>query len=787
MNSQSDPDQFATVLERFVGRSAYTPGQLSNLAALPKTTIVNWLNGRVQRPRDWQGVAALAVALRLSEAEVDELMAAAGQPTIRELRVLAAAPSDRDLLAHFAQRFARPEQPIPFQAIPLPPYFVGRAAELAELEEALSTPIHDRIYALVGMGGAGKTSLAARLAYQLRDRFADGVLWARLDSSDAMAILATFAAAYGRDVSHLPDVASRSRVVRELLMPKQALLVLDNAETSEQIEPLLPPTGRCAVLVTSRRQDLALLAGAHRFDVKPFSEDEAAALALFSRILGPQRAAQEATTLRQIAAQLGYLPLALVIAASRLAYEPHWQTTNFARRLADASHRLPTLSFESQDVAHSFALSYAHLAASGRLLLTAAGSLSRQSFTLATVATLAQLDEDAAEAGLRQLFSLSLLGREGTGRYRLHPLLHDFARTLGEATATAADFVSYWRNFAGRHRYEFGRLDLELGHLELAIERALEANVAQSLWLLLNALMPFLLARGRSDQAETYLQRARSITTAADDTDGPSGLLLRLGQLERLRQNLSLASSYLSEGLALASQQNSRAQEARFLAELGIIHNCQNEFAAAREKLLAALPVLRAEEMDETLLHLLEELGTLAMLAGNRKEAQSYYQEGLATAEAQGHQAQQVMMLKGLGTIHYLQGEITRANHLVQQGYLMAQACGFRKGIMMLENNLAVLAWVTGDLAGAEHRLLTAWWEAEQLRDAKSGALILNNLANLARLKGQVAQARGWLRRLKALSEQAGWPEAATEVEQMLARLDDAGKADQKQRLRVFI
>ena len=214
MNSPSDPDQFATVLERFVGRSAYTPGQLAGLAALPKTTIVNWLNGRVRRPREWQGVAALAVALRLTEAEADELLAAAGQPASRELRLLATAPSDRELLAHFAQTVTRPEPQVPFQAIPLPPYFVGREEELSRLKEALTAPGHNSLYALVGMAGAGKTSLAAQLAYQLRDQFVDGVLWARLDSSDALAILATFAAAYGRDVSHLPDVASRSRVVR---------------------------------------------------------------------------------------------------------------------------------------------------------------------------------------------------------------------------------------------------------------------------------------------------------------------------------------------------------------------------------------------------------------------------------------------------------------------------------------------------------------------------------------------------------------------------------------------
>lgn len=51
------------------------------------------------------------------------------------------------------------------------------------------------------MAGAGKTTLAAHLAYQLRPHFPDGILWARVDISDPMSILSTFANAYGVDAS----------------------------------------------------------------------------------------------------------------------------------------------------------------------------------------------------------------------------------------------------------------------------------------------------------------------------------------------------------------------------------------------------------------------------------------------------------------------------------------------------------------------------------------------------------------------------------------------------------
>lgn len=81
-----DSDHFTHVLNQFVKRSAYTPGQLARLSSVPKMTIVNWLNGRVAKPRGWQGVVELAAAMRLKETEADELLSAAKQPPIQKLK-----------------------------------------------------------------------------------------------------------------------------------------------------------------------------------------------------------------------------------------------------------------------------------------------------------------------------------------------------------------------------------------------------------------------------------------------------------------------------------------------------------------------------------------------------------------------------------------------------------------------------------------------------------------------------------------------------------------------------
>ena len=56
---------FVEVLREYVGRSAYRPGQLAKLSGVPERTIVNWLDGLVERPRLWQDVVRVGKVLEI--------------------------------------------------------------------------------------------------------------------------------------------------------------------------------------------------------------------------------------------------------------------------------------------------------------------------------------------------------------------------------------------------------------------------------------------------------------------------------------------------------------------------------------------------------------------------------------------------------------------------------------------------------------------------------------------------------------------------------------------------
>src|SRR5207237_3316540 len=84
----------------------------------------------------------------------------------------------------------------PFQPPKDLSYFVGREQAMAAVRTALSASNGVSLYCLAGMGGIGKTSLAVHIAHVLREQFADGVLWARLSTSEPLAVLDSWARAY---------------------------------------------------------------------------------------------------------------------------------------------------------------------------------------------------------------------------------------------------------------------------------------------------------------------------------------------------------------------------------------------------------------------------------------------------------------------------------------------------------------------------------------------------------------------------------------------------------------
>jgi hypothetical protein len=191
--------------------------------------------------------------------------------------------------------------------------FVGRARELALLDEALRSTGGVVVQAVHGLGGIGKSTLAARWAAGRTDVF-NPVWWINAETpADLDAGLADLAVALRpalRDVQSRD--ALRERAVQWLAAHEGWLVVLDNVTSPNDVKPLLARASGGRFLITTRRAT-----GWHGI-AEPLSLDVLQldeAVELFGRIsgYGPD---DDVTGLCR---DLGCLPLAVEQAAAYCA------------------------------------------------------------------------------------------------------------------------------------------------------------------------------------------------------------------------------------------------------------------------------------------------------------------------------------------------------------------------------------------------------------------------------------------------------------------------------------
>ncbi|MBN3881756.1 MAG: hypothetical protein HWQ44_01880 [Nostoc sp. JL34] len=217
----------------------------------------------------------------------------------------------------------------PFQAPPLPEHFVERPEYSNDLKTRLITESSSNhtliITAIHGLGSVGKSTLAAALAHnaEIQSRFCDGILWATLGQQpNVLALLSGWVQALG-DYSFKPtSVEATSSHLRTLLYDKAVLLVVDDAWNTEDAQAFNFGGARCQVLVTTREGHIAdaLAASTYSLDImKPDQAMELLTKKLRREITGIERHSAE-----NLAKGVGYLPLALELAAAEVACGTTW-------------------------------------------------------------------------------------------------------------------------------------------------------------------------------------------------------------------------------------------------------------------------------------------------------------------------------------------------------------------------------------------------------------------------------------------------------------------------------
>src|SRR5450631_2115959 len=584
--------------------------------------------------------------------------------------------------------------------------FVGRERELAELKQLLPTI---RLLTLTGTGGIGKTRLAQQAAAEMLDAYRDGVWFVDLAPLGDPTLVPSALA----QVLQVKEAAGQPllTVLCNHLQTKEILLILDNCEhvldaCARFVAVLLRETAQVTVIATSREP--LHLAAEHPYPVAalplPDPKADAQSIArsdavqLFverARQYRPHFGLQEqrAHAVAEICVRLDGIPLALELAAARVAVLPVEQIVRLLdqrfRLLTSGNRELPRHQTLHAMIDWSYELlDEAEKALFARLSVFAGG------WTLAAAEAVCGGDPIAKDEVVYVLIGLieqSLVVADEDGdRYRMLDTIRYFAiEKLGQALdceEVRNRHLEFYVVFAEHaERYLFGASQVEwLTHLDDELDNILaahswceHASIGRELDLRLTAATrPFWLMRG-------LLRLGLQVSTEALKRGGPAtldattaGSLIAVSQLAQRIGDNKEAELHAQLGLEIARQIQRGDLSSLALSTLAGIARENIDFIGARRYLDAALPLARELGRGMRLAGVLNALADLERTEGKLEAAIPLYEEALAISRDQRAGEFVAVVLVHLSIALSLRSENERATLLLAEAIRLVDQIG---------------------------------------------------------------------------------------------------------------
>jgi tetratricopeptide (TPR) repeat protein len=593
--------------------------------------------------------------------------------------------------------------------------FTGREGKLDELRKKVQQG-GVAITGVRGMGGAGKTELARRLAAELKADYPDaqieldlkGVSPQPLSPADVLsAILRVF-----HPAAQLPEGTKElAALLRQTLGGKRAMLLLDNAKDVRQIAPLLPPPPGCLVLVTSRQH--FALPGLDAVNLGVMEPPEARVLLLkIEPCIGPEADA--------LAEACGRLPLAMRLAASFLAVNKHVAPVDYVRQLRDSRQRLQLLDKareltpEDLGLEASFTLSFQQLPPEQQQRFTQLAVFTA-SFDRAAVTAVWAVEESAASDALGQLLRLSLLEwNEDTQRFELHDLLGDFARNRTKAEELDATKRRHAEHFirvadGAKRLYKQGGehlvaglalFDRERGHLQAAfdwLESRGDRESASLLNALVNAVAYTSNLRFHPRQLLHWLGAQAKSTRVAGHRQGEGLALNNLGLACAALGDVRKAIECYKQALAIAREIRDLSGEGSALGNLGSAYLDLGETRKAVEFYDQALAILRENGNRHGEGLALNNLGNACATLGDTRKAIEFFEGALTIAQDLGDRLGESDALGNLGLAYAALGDARKAIEFYDQALVIDGQIGDRGGEANSLGNLGNAYGALGD------------------------------------------------------------------------------------------
>jgi DNA-binding SARP family transcriptional activator len=662
--------------------------------------------------------------------------------------------------------------------------FTGRTDELARLDGLLAPPPGGEdpalpaatavtIALLSGTAGVGKSALAVRWAHRVREAFPDGQLYVNLRGYDAeqpvavVDALAWFLTALGVRAPEIPlGVDERAGRYRSELTGRRMLVLLDNASSVEQVRPLLPGTGSCLVLITSRDSLPGMVAvhGAERvnLDLLPMPD----AIALLRRLIGA-RVDREPAAAAELAAACARLPLALRIAAELAAARTDVALAELVAELGDHQMRLDLLDAGGDpraEVRAVFSWSYQNLPADAARVFRLLGLHPGDSVHVDAVAALTGTRAGEARRLLGVLVRASLIQAGAGSRFSMHDLLRAYAAELAtvhdsapeRATALNHLFDHYLARSVAAMNALYPEVAVGAGDPEAARSwiEAERPNLAATCtygaahgWHrhtvdLAATLFRYLDAGGPVAEAVTVTACAVQAAAALGDREAQALALSNLGRLHRRQGRLGQSSETYRQALILYVDLGARTAEALVLRNLGSVHWRLGEYRQAADHYQRARTLYQQLGDEAGQADALVRLGLVDERLGDEAQAAERLQSALELFAKLGDGYSEAYVLSLLARLTHQPDQLHRTTAHLEQSLAAVRQAGDRTAEAYALTDLAAVEARAGRLVEAAGHLRQAVVLHRRIGDRASEAEALNDLGQVLRATGGEAEAR---------------------------------------------
>ena len=633
---------------------------------------------------------------------------------------------------------------------------VGRERDLEALAAAaLGEP---SFITLVGVGGVGKSRLAAELAVRALPSRGGRIAVVPLDAvSDASMVLPAIAGALG--VAAEPG-RSLADALAETLGAAPSLLVLDTVEHVRPSAPALADlrerTPGLTLLATSR---VALGIPRERVlwveplpvpadgESAPASLATSPAAALFlerGRAVRPDLDLTPATAalVAAICRRLDGIPLAIELAAAALrVLAPHQLLDQLEARRVDAGADSGTagdLAGPERQRSLRAAMDWSiGLLGPEELRLYRRIAVVAGSFSPGTAASILERGERRGllplgirvRDGLGQLVAASLLRSQGGGRaYAMLSTVR--ADALDRLAASGEAVAMRWA-----HAYEVLAM-VEAAERDLPTDREVEAL-------------------DRLDEAHDDIREALDWATEAGDGAFAVRVTGALAEFWRTRGHHTEGRLRLAAALALAPDAPAPYRR-RALGGAGLLASYQGDYGLGESYLREALAVARAEGNEPAMAEILNWLGTNAYGRGDLDAAETFVSESVAIHRRVGDPAGIATALNALGGVYHFRGDLDRAREMFLESLELKRGMGNANSMAVSLTNLGLVERDAGrpEAAARAFTDATAIWE--RTGDRQRLAVALHNTALVALDLHHHAEAAAGLERAEAIARELG-------------------------------